>query len=121
MLSANLGVLTRWATRWGRSQATHPRTSYGQTDGGTDPIYLQGYQILPGRLGPVATSVSVTVYPFMLYVNGQWMEIGNVTLSLSSACARDGREVPDGLISVDTSGNLVQTAGSEVDLAAWRR
>ena len=62
--------------------------------------------------------MSVTVYPFVLYVDGQWMEIGNVTLNLSAQVPATVGKCRMVLISVDTSGNLVQTAGSEVDLAS---
>ncbi len=66
----------------------------------------------------MATSVSVTVYPFILYMNDQWMEIGNVTLSLATHVPATAGKCKIVLISVDTSGNLVQTVGSEVDLSA---
>ena len=118
VLSANIGVLN--AIGYGLGLVTNHASSHQlwAKDGGTDPVYLQGYQILPGRLGPVASSVSVTVYPFLLYVDGQWMEIGNVTLNLSADVPATAGKCRMVLISVDTSGDLVQTAGSEVDLAS---
>ena len=118
VLSANLGVLNAMGYALGTVTSHALTHQLWATDGGTDPIYLQGYQILPGRLGPVATSVSVTVYPFILYVNDQWQEIGNVTLSLSAQVPATAGKCRMVLISVDTSGDLVQTAGSEVDLAS---
>ena len=62
--------------------------------------------------------MSVSVYPFILYVDSRWKEIGNVNLDLSSHVPATAGKCKMVLISVDTSGNLVQTAGSEVDLTA---
>lgn len=117
ILSVNTGPLAALNYALGTITAHAKTHRLWVSGGGTDPIYLEGYQLLPGRLGPVSTSVSVTVYPFVTWIGGAWREAGNETLDLSAHVPATAGKCRMVLISVDADGDLVQTAGSEVNLA----
>lgn len=80
----------------------------------SDPIWVEGYQIMPGRLGPASSSVSVTVYPFVIYVGRVgWLRIGPAFLDLSSYIPETEDKVAMVLVTIDTDGEFVMTKGSE--------
>ncbi|HSW62703.1 MAG TPA: hypothetical protein VLH56_05250 [Dissulfurispiraceae bacterium] len=84
--------------------------------GGTDPVWIEGYQVLPGRVGPVYNAVSVTIYPFVCRIGNAWKMIEYQTISLATHVPVITGKAAMVLITVNTSGVIVTTKGVEVDL-----
>ena len=116
VLTVNHGAAALLSTMLDYLSAHAPTHRLFATNGGSDVVWVEGYQIMPGRLGPVSSSVSVTVYPFTAYSTATGLlKLGDETLDLSAHVPSTVDKVAMVLISVDTTGDFVQTKGSEVD------
>ncbi len=88
---------------------------------GTDPLYIQKRQIMPGRIGPavyysgsaVSGSAAVEIQPDIVYVGGEWRSIPYQVLDLTSSIPGSGSSVLV-LVSISGSGTVTTTAGSVI-------
>jgi hypothetical protein len=82
--------------------------------GGSDVLWTELRQFLPWRLGP-GGGLTVHVYRGVGYINGAWQQVAPAsTIDLSSYVPTADDKARYVLITIDTSGAVTATAGTEV-------
>ena len=94
--------------------------------GGSDMLWVDHRQILPLRMYGVPESLSIAIYPAVVLIDGVPVLIGTfadgeytaATVDLSDYIITTADKAKIVLITIDDSGDLVATEGSEVDITA---
>jgi hypothetical protein len=93
------------------------RYRYMAVGGGQDPLWLELRAWLPLRVGhthPASTSISV--YKGNIWTGSEWISAASQYVDLSSHIPATADKAAWVLITVDDTGTIVDTKGSEVDL-----
>jgi hypothetical protein len=100
----------------GSGYAPADRYRWNYPGGGQDPLFVEGRQFLPLRLGP-HTGLSVYVYPWVVWTGTGWAYVSGTAVDLSASVPATAGNALLVLVTIDESGAVVMTAGSEVALA----
>lgn len=84
--------------------------------GGQAPLWVEGKQIMPGLIFP-ATDYSVNIYQNIVRTGAAFTLVDSQSLDLSAHQPAGAGDAVLVLITVDTSGAIVHTAGAEYVLA----
>lgn len=83
--------------------------------GGQDPLFVEGPQIMPGRIIP--SGLKITVYPLVVWTGSGWSALGGSTeIDLTASVPETEGQARFVLVTVSSSG-IVSTAGTAVALA----
>jgi hypothetical protein len=100
----------------GSGYAPADRYRWNYPGGGQDPLFVEGRQFLPLRLGP-HTGLSVYVYPWVVWTGTGWAYVSGTAVDLTASVPATEGQARLVLVTIDESGAVVMTAGSEVALA----
>lgn len=85
--------------------------------GGQDILWVEERQVLPWRITPAGT-LTISVYRNIAYVGGTMQSIYDTSIDLSSYQPTNTDKALLVLVTVDTSGSIQTTAGSEIDIGS---
>jgi hypothetical protein len=100
----------------GTGYAPASRYRWNYPGGGQDPLYVEGRQFLPLRLGP-HTGLSVYVYPWVVWTGSAWAYVPATAVDLTASVPAAEGQARLVLVTVDEAGAVVTTAGTAVALA----
>lgn len=84
--------------------------------GGQDPLFVEGPQIMPGRIIP-AGGLKINVYPLVVWTGSGWSALGGSTeIDLTTSVPETEGQARFVLVTISSSG-IVSTAGTAVALA----
>jgi hypothetical protein len=100
----------------GTGYAPASRYRWNYPGGGQDPLFVEGRQFLPLRLGP-HTGLSVYVYPWVVWTGTAWAYVPGTAVDLTASVPATEGQARLVLVTIDDSGAVVTTAGTAVALA----
>jgi hypothetical protein len=92
------------------------RYQWMATGGGQDPLFVEKRQYLPLRIGPYS-GMTIQVYRDFIWTGSAFAAISTQTVDLTTYVPTTADKAALVLITIDNTGTLVETKGSEVDIA----
>lgn len=87
--------------------------------GGQDVLWVQQRQFMPLRVGPTTgTDMNISIYPGVVWSGLAEIAIANQTLSMTAHIPATSGEAALVLITLDSTGTLIATKGTEFTLAS---
>lgn len=92
------------------------RYQWMATGGGQDPLFVEKRQFLPRRIGPYS-GMLIQVYRDIIWTGTAWAIVNTQTIDLTAHIPATTGKCALVLITLDDSGNVIATKGSEVDIS----
>jgi hypothetical protein len=115
-LNIRQGVASNYSQPIGAIGPHHESHEIFHPNGGNDVVWVQKRQYVPLRIGPYS-GMSIQIYRDFVWSGTAWLAVAQQTMSMTTHIPSTTDLAALVLITVNTSGTVIATKGSEVNIA----